>query len=110
MLGSASIPVLDFWAALSGGRRPGFDNSVYLSERETADRNFALAYYMREKGVFPEGTDLHDVLDFYFQCCAIEMSAESFAVVAGHIGKRRSLSPDRRAWFFRFRRSSAAFR
>jgi len=74
--------VLDCWAALSGGRRPGFDNSVYLSERETADRNFALAYYMREKGVFPKSTDLHDVLDFYFQCCAIEMNAESFAVVA----------------------------
>ncbi len=74
--------VLDCWEALSGGRRPGFDGAVYLSERETADRNFALAYYMREKGIFPEGTDIHDVLDFYFQCCAIETNAESFAVVA----------------------------
>jgi len=74
--------VLDCWAALSGGQRPVFDNSVYLSERETADRNFALAYYMREKGVFPKSTDLHDVLDFYFQCCAIEVNAETFAVVA----------------------------
>ena len=32
-----------------GGVRPGFDNSVYLSERKTADRNFALGYFMREK-------------------------------------------------------------
>ncbi len=67
--------MLDCWEALAGGRRPGFNDSVYRSERETADRNFALAYYMREKGVFPQGSDLHDVLDFYFLCCAIEMNA-----------------------------------
>lgn len=29
----------------------GFNNSVFLSERETADRNYALSYYMREHGV-----------------------------------------------------------
>jgi glutaminase len=30
------------WARLAGGRRVGFNNAVYLSERQTADRNFAL--------------------------------------------------------------------
>ena len=29
----------------------GFNNAVFLSERETADRNYALSYYMREHGV-----------------------------------------------------------
>lgn len=28
-----------------------FKNSVFLSERETADRNYALGYYMREHKV-----------------------------------------------------------
>ena len=80
--------VLDCWEALAGGCRPGFNDSVYRSERETADRNFALAYYMREKGVFPQGSDLHDVLDFYFRCCAIEMNAEHFAIVAATLANR----------------------
>jgi glutaminase len=29
-----------------------YDNSVYLSEKHHADRNIALAYYMRESGSF----------------------------------------------------------
>ncbi|MDJ0948583.1 MAG: glutaminase A [Alphaproteobacteria bacterium] len=74
--------VMNRWQALCGGEKPRFSTSVYLSERQTADRNFALAYFMREKGIFPDGADLHDVLDFYFQCCAIEVNAEMMALVA----------------------------
>jgi len=74
--------VMKCWSALCGGERPRFNNAVYLSERETADRNFALAYYMREKGAFPEGIELHDVPDFYFQCCSIELNTEMMSVVA----------------------------
>ena len=62
--------------------RPHFGNSIYLSERETADRNFALAYYMREKGTFPREADLVDVLDFYFQCCSVELTTEMMSVAA----------------------------
>ncbi|WAR17835.1 GLSK-like protein [Mya arenaria] len=36
---------------LTGGEHLAFNNSVFLSERATADRNFALAYYMSEKRV-----------------------------------------------------------
>ena len=74
--------ILDAWRRLAGGTKPGFDNSTYLSERETADRNFALAYSMRENGVFPDGTDLVQTLELYFQSCSIEMTAESMSVVA----------------------------
>lgn len=70
------------WQRLSGGRTPGFNNSVYLSERDTADRNFALGYSMREKGAFPEGTDLRETLEFYFQCCSIEVDTEMLAITA----------------------------
>jgi glutaminase len=74
--------VLNMWSKLAGGMRPGFDNSTYLSERRTADRNFALGYFMREKGGFPEGTDLVETLEFYFQCCSLEVTAELMSVVA----------------------------
>jgi len=74
--------VMDQWAKLAGNQRAGFSNAVYLSERQSADRNFALGYFMKEKGVFPAGTDLVSTLEFYFQCCSIESSCERMAVVA----------------------------
>ena len=41
------------------------DNPTYLSEKDTSHRNYALGYFMKETDVFPEGTDLEDVMDFY---------------------------------------------
>jgi glutaminase len=74
--------VMNFWQAMAGGVRPGFNNAVYLSERQTADRNYALGYFMREKHAFPPDTDLHEILEFYFQCCSIELTAKAHANVA----------------------------
>lgn len=74
--------VMELWRTLCGGVRPRFSMPIFLSERETADRNFALAYFMREKRAFPEGTDLEDILELYFQSCSIEVTAEMMAVVA----------------------------
>ena len=45
--------VNNFFKRMAGGMEVGFDNSVFLSERETADRNHALAYFLRELGCFP---------------------------------------------------------
>lgn len=73
------------WQRLAGNGRIGFNNPVYLSERETADRNFALGYFMREKKAFPEGTDLVEALEFYFQCCSIEVNADELAIVAASL-------------------------
>lgn len=76
--------VLDVWNRLSGKNKTvGFNNSVYLSERETADRNFALGYFMRENKAFPQNTNLTNTLEFYFQCCSIEMNTDALAVTAG---------------------------
>ena len=36
-----------YTANLPGDEHIGFNNSVFLSERDTADRNFALAYFMK---------------------------------------------------------------
>ncbi len=75
--------VMSEWAKLAGNQKAGFSNAVYLSERQTADRNFALGYFMKEKKVFPEGTNLVETLEFYFQCCSIESNCEKMAVIAG---------------------------
>jgi len=74
--------VMKTWTALSGGVAPGYNNPVYLSEKATADRNFALAYFMQEKNAFPADTDILETLDFYFQSCSIEVTAERMSIVA----------------------------
>lgn len=74
--------VMDCWTQLTGGKRPRYNNSVYHSEYDTADRNFALAHYMREKGAIAKDVNIKKTLDFYFQCCAIEMNTEELAYAA----------------------------
>lgn len=66
---------------LAGNEFIGFNNAVFLSERETADRNFAMGYYMKENNCFPENLDLHDCLDLYFQSCSLEVNSEALAVM-----------------------------
>jgi glutaminase len=77
--------VAETWRRLTAGGRVGFNNAVYLSERQTADRNFALGYSMRESGAFPDGVDLHETLEFYFQNCSIEVDAEMLAIAAASL-------------------------
>jgi len=73
------------WRRLTAGGRVGFNNAVYLSERQTADRNFALGYSMRERGAFRPGVDLQQTLEFYFQSCSIEMDAQMLAIAAASL-------------------------
>jgi glutaminase len=70
------------WRAAAGGDAPGFDEDVFESERRHADRNFALAYFMREHGCFPEDTDMHAALELYFRCCSITTDVRRLSAVA----------------------------
>lgn len=80
--------IVDIWIKLSGGLgKIGFNNAVYLSEKGTADRNYALAYFMKETSEskpigFPENTDLNTTLDLYFQSCSIEVNTKILSIVA----------------------------
>lgn len=59
--------VMSFFSRLAGNEGLGFNNAVFLSEREAADRNYALGFYMREYKCYPEKTNLRECMDFYFQ-------------------------------------------
>lgn len=73
---------LEMWKKLSGGRYISYNNTIYLSERETADTNRALAYMMRSRGAFPEGVDINATLEFYFQICSLQCDADTMSVIA----------------------------
>ncbi|KAL0273652.1 UNVERIFIED_CONTAM: hypothetical protein PYX00_006278 [Menopon gallinae] len=73
---------MNYFKRLAGNEQLGFNNAVFLSEREAADRNYALGFYMREHKCFPEKTNLKECMDFYFQCCSMEANCETMAVMA----------------------------
>ena len=56
---------------MAGGEYIGFNNSVFLASREVSDRNYALAYYMKENKCFPKGSNIKDCLDFWYQVLKI---------------------------------------
>jgi glutaminase len=59
--------VHEWYTKIAGGEKITFDNSTFLSEREAADRNYALGFYMKEVKAFPEKINLKECMDFYFQ-------------------------------------------
>jgi len=62
------------------GRDLDVDEAVFASERETGDRNRAIAYLLRNYAVL-EG-DVGAVLDVYFRQCSVLVTARDLAVMA----------------------------
>ncbi|MBO8171297.1 MAG: glutaminase A [Bacillaceae bacterium] len=62
------------------------NKEVYLSEKSTADRNRALAYFMRENGIIHG--DVEDILDLYFRQCAIEVTCSHLAYMGAVLANR----------------------
>ena len=59
--------VLNIYEKMAGGEMVQFNNSIFLSEKSAMDRDFSLAYFMRENKCFPPGADIKKILEFYFQ-------------------------------------------
>ncbi|XP_039757482.1 glutaminase liver isoform, mitochondrial isoform X1 [Pararge aegeria] len=74
--------VMSFFSRLAGNEVLGFNNAVFLSEREAADRNYALGFYMREHKCYPEKTNFRECMDFYFQCCSMEANCDIMSIMA----------------------------
>ncbi len=65
------------------GRENGFDDRVFSSEKRSADRNRALAFFMKSMG-FLHG-DVEAILDFYFILCSLRCTSSDLAKIAAMI-------------------------
>lgn len=74
--------VCDFYKSMAGGEHVGFNNATFLSEREVADRNYAIGFYMKENKCFPPDVNLKAVMDFYFQLCSLEVNCLTVSMMA----------------------------
>ncbi|WP_066894325.1 glutaminase A [Clostridium nigeriense] len=69
--------ILDFMRTVTNNDDISVNERVYLSEKETGNRNRALAYFMKSTGVLE--CDVEEVLDLYFKQCSIELTARDLA-------------------------------
>ncbi len=65
------------------GRTPVIDESVWRSERATGDRNRAIGYLMRSRGII--GDDVESTLDVYFAQCSVLVTVGDLAVIGATI-------------------------
>ena len=68
------------------GRDLDVDDSVYLSERATGNRNRAIAWLLHNYAVVERDVDA--VLDTYFRQCAVLVTARDLAVMAATLANR----------------------
>ncbi|SDS04205.1 glutaminase [Agrococcus carbonis] len=66
------------------GRELEVDEAVEASERETADRNLALAYLVRARGKLQD--EPHDAVDGYIRQCSALVDVRDLAVMAMTLG------------------------
>ena len=72
--------LLELARLLAGNNTLEVDESVYLSEKETGNKNRALAYMLKAYGLIHDPVD--DILDCYFKACSILVNCKDLAQIA----------------------------
>lgn len=65
---------------LAPGCNVGFNRDVYISEKQTGDRNRAITYFLRD--IKAISGDAEESLDLYFRQCSIEIDCLTLATMA----------------------------
>lgn len=87
--------LLDLTRRLADNPDIALNESVYLSEKRTGNKNRALAYMLKSQGMIAD--DVEDVLDCYFKACSISVDCRDLAkigwVLASHGKPLKRLFP-----------------
>ncbi len=73
--------LLELIRNILGDNTINYNEEVYKSEKETGDKNRAMAYLLKSKGLI-EG-NVEEILDSYFKQCSIEIDCIDLAKL-GH--------------------------
>jgi glutaminase len=79
---TAIAEIMDFLSRLMGRQNPNtlrINEEIYRSEKGTADRNRALAYFLHNTGSL--SGDVEEALDLYFKLCSIEVNTADLSVM-----------------------------
>lgn len=79
--------ILEFFRLISKNPKLDYSREVYMSESQTGNRNRAMAYLLKSKGLL-EG-QVEDVLDTYFKQCSIEVTTEDLSNMGDFLNKNR---------------------
>ncbi len=71
--------ILNFTKKLANNENISINESTYLSEKATGDRNRALAYFMKSYNSMEGNVD--EILDVYFSHCSIEVTCKDIAKI-----------------------------
>lgn len=69
--------ILELTKLITNNPTLNINTTVYLSEKETGDKNRAMAYLMKSKGIIHG--DVENILDTYFKQCSIEVNTVDIA-------------------------------
>jgi len=72
--------ILSFIRRLADNENISVDNSVFLSEKVTGDRNRSMLYFLKSIGNIEENVE--EILDLYFMQCAIKATCKDLARIA----------------------------
>lgn len=74
--------LMKLWQQLVGGSSLGYSNSIYLSNKTSANSAHAGGYLMKEAGIFPDNINVTDAVDFLIQNHSMTVTTEQLAVAA----------------------------
>ncbi|MBQ8040729.1 MAG: glutaminase A [Lachnospiraceae bacterium] len=81
--------ILAFTRVLANNADIDLDESVYRSEKETGNRNWALGFLLKNHDLFRD--NVGNVLDCYFKACSIRVNSKDLATIGFVLANRGRL-------------------
>ncbi len=75
--------IKNFIRKLANNIEIDIDNKIYQSEKDTGNRNKALAYFLKDAGVIRG--DVEETLDIYYKQCALKVSCSDLSSIGAFL-------------------------